>query len=152
MKKVLFSFIVVFLVFCFVFYLCSFYHVSLFGCSIFQVRSGSMAPTLDIHQFILVQRQDEYYEGDIITYQVDDYYVTHRIVQIQDHDIITRGDANNKNDEPFSKEQVVGKVIYRFVVMDFVNYLLVQPFTWVLLVGAILLWLGFSSHQKNEKE
>ncbi len=37
--------------------------------------------------------------------------VTHRIVEVNGNQIVTKGDANNTNDTPIQRNQIVGKVI-----------------------------------------
>ena len=75
----------------------------------FEVASSSMESELHINDLIFVKSYDNYKVGDIITYKVDDTYVTHRIVSISDDGIITKGDANGACDEMISVDEVVGK-------------------------------------------
>lgn len=85
----------------------------IFGWSWAVVISGSMEPEISVHDLIVVRRQDVYAVGDVITYENGDSVVTHRIVDSQGSDFITRGDANNTNDLfPVAEDAVVGKVVY----------------------------------------
>lgn len=67
--------------------------------SFYKVKTGSMKPTLNIGDYILVEKQDKYEVGDIITYKDNNSYTTHRITKINNEEIITKGDANNIEDE-----------------------------------------------------
>lgn len=67
--------------------------------SFYKVKTGSMKPTLNIGDYILVEKQDKYEVGDIITYKDNNSYTTHRIAKINNEEIITKGDANNIEDE-----------------------------------------------------
>ena len=86
-------------------------YVNLFGYSIFEVVTGSMHGTIEIDDAVLVKIDNEYDVGDIVTYQNGDDFITHRVVSIQLDTIITKGDANNVNDNPINKNLVLGKVV-----------------------------------------
>ena len=80
----------------------------------YQIQSGSMIPELQIGEIIILLKQENYKIEDIITYKVEEsYFITHRIVQTTDEGYITKGDANNAEDEKIVKqEQIQGKVIF----------------------------------------
>ena len=69
-----------------------------------------MEPYLKINDYILVQTKKEYKVNDVITYKIDDEYVTHRIVEINEDRITTKGDANNTEDESITYNNIIGKV------------------------------------------
>lgn len=87
---------------------------AVFGVSFATVVSGSMADEIEIGDFIVVQEQEEYYTGDVITFYdaESQSYITHRIILVSGDSYATKGDANNAADD-FSvpKEAVVGKVV-----------------------------------------
>ncbi len=118
----------------------SIFNLSFFGIRVYRVASGSMEPHLKIGNTILIKKSSRFKVGDVVTYKSDNEYVTHRIVSIDKDQIITKGDANNTEDKPITKKDIVGKLIYKFWIFGFINYLLLQPFTWVLLfiVGLII--------------
>ena len=86
-------------------------YVNLFGYSIFEVATGSMHGSIEIDDAVLVKIDSDYDVGDIVTYQNEDDFITHRVVSIQLDTIITKGDANNVNDNPIDKDLVLGKVV-----------------------------------------
>ena len=86
-------------------------YLDFFGYSIFNIATGSMEPTIHENDIILVKRQKSYKVGDIITYEKNNSYITHRIVDINNSDIIAKGDANNTTDAPIKRGVVIGRVI-----------------------------------------
>lgn len=83
--------------------------VGVFGNYVFKVASGSMVPTIKVGDYILVKKTTNFQKGDIITYKTKDNNITHRIIIINDDGtIVTKGDANNTEDKPIKKNQVVG--------------------------------------------
>jgi len=77
------------------------------------VKSNSMYPTLQIGDFILIKRNNDYKKGDIITYDYEsNYLVTHRIIEKNNNFFITKGDNNNSEDDKFIQlDNIKGKVI-----------------------------------------
>jgi len=87
--------------------------ISIFGYYFFTVTTGSMEDTIMVDDSIIVKKTDNFKIGDIVTYAKDDTYVTHRIIEIDDNYVVTKGDANLKNDPPISKSQILGKFVYK---------------------------------------
>lgn len=85
-------------------------YVNVFGYTYFVVASGSMSGTIEVNDIIIVKIADEYAVNDIITYNDNGTFTTHRVTKITDNEVITRGDVNNIDDSPISKESVIGKV------------------------------------------
>lgn len=91
----------------------------LFGFYFFTVMSGSMQPTLNVDDSIIVRKADNYKVGDIVTYKHDKTYVTHRIVRIKGDNVVTKGDANKDEDSAFSKSKILGKLVFKSKYLDF---------------------------------
>lgn len=92
----------------------------------YSVISGSMEPTLKIGSLVIVQKKDEYFINDIITFFLDNNKntVTHRIQKVinENKNILfqVKGDANNAPDTSLVlKENVVGKVVYSIPLIGF---------------------------------
>lgn len=88
-----------------------------FWVTILRVSSNSMVPKFKKGDFIVIKKQEKYNVGDIITFEVIEenskYYITHRIVEKNENEFITKGDANNKNDNYKVYENAIkGKVIF----------------------------------------
>ena len=86
-------------------------YTNLFGYAVFEVSTGSMRETLNIYDVIIVKITKDVDVDDIITFKKDDETITHRIAKITKDEIITKGDANNTEDEPITLENVIGKVV-----------------------------------------
>ena len=85
--------------------------MNLFGYSIFQVKTGSMSGTLEVNDIIIVKIDDNPKKHDIITYINDDGdIITHRLVRIAGDKLIAQGDVNNAEDDPITKESLIGIV------------------------------------------
>ncbi len=91
---------------------------SVFGYSPVIVLSGSMSPTFEAGDMIVIQKTDpqNLQVNDVICYLEEESAVTHRIIEIEQADgqvmYITQGDANNTEDtSPVSPSQIEGKYI-----------------------------------------
>jgi signal peptidase len=88
-------------------------YANILGYSFFEVETGSMENTIEIGDFIIVKLDNNNISNnDIITYKSNLSFITHRIIKIDENEIITKGDNNNSEDEPIKKENVIGKVVY----------------------------------------
>ena len=109
--------------------------------SIFVVLTGSMQPTISPGEMILIKNQEYYNEGDIVTYlDEDNFFITHRIIQIDDSTCITQGDNNNIQDLPFDKNNILGSVIYHSKVLGFFILYLLKPLT-IIYLGILLIFI-----------
>ena len=83
-----------------------------FGFSIFNISSGSMKETIQIDDIIIVKEEQDFNEGDIITFFKDEQIITHRIIEkLDDGNFVTKGDANNSKDSKVYRQNIIGKVI-----------------------------------------
>lgn len=87
-------------------------YIRLFGHTVFQVVTGSMEDTIKINDVVIVKLTKDVNENDIITYRDEDSFVTHRIIERDGNTLVTKGDANNSEDDPISLDSVVGKVVF----------------------------------------
>ena len=86
-------------------------YANVFGYTYFVVATGSMSGTIEVNDVVIVKLTDDVELNDIITYQGENgEFITHRVVKKIGNQIITQGDVNNTEDEPISKEDIVGKV------------------------------------------
>ena len=86
-------------------------YANIFGYTFFEVATGSMEPTIDVGDVIIVKVTNEVNENDIIVCNKDNAFITHRLISIEEENFITKGDANNTEDEPMNKSDLVGKVV-----------------------------------------
>ncbi len=87
-------------------------YVNIFGHSYFVVATGSMSGTIEVNDIIFVRLTDDVKNNDIITYKnKNGDIITHRIIQTSGNRIITKGDANNTQDDAITRKSVIGKVV-----------------------------------------
>lgn len=84
-----------------------------FDTGIAVVLSGSMSPTLEVNDLIVVRKAADYAVGDIVVYQTPRDLIVHRIVAVEAEGFVTQGDANNTADLPIAAEAIQGKVVAR---------------------------------------
>ena len=89
-------------------------YVDIFGYSIFSTETASMSPTIEIGDIVIVKIDKNVQEKDIITYKNDESFITHRIIKMDGDSIIAKGDNNNTQDKPITKDAVLGKVVFIF--------------------------------------
>lgn len=87
-------------------------YINFFGYTIFQVITGSMSNTIEVKDIVIVKITKDIDENDIITFKNGKNFVTHRVIELDNEKVLTKGDANNKADDPISKDDIVGKVIF----------------------------------------
>lgn len=115
---------------------------SVFGYAVLEVISGSMEPTINVGDMIIINTHETNYEkGDIVTfYDTEGSFVTHRIVSINDTYMITKGDnKNNALDGETSIDKIVGKHVLTIPGFGRIIKSLQSPITIVLIliVGVI---------------
>lgn len=125
-------------------------YCNIFGYSIFQIETGSMFPELEIEDIIIVKLgNDNLNVNDIITFRQDNNLVTHRIIKIEDKLITTKGDGNNSEDEPITKDDVVAKTVKTFKKVAIWKKVFAEPRVLIsILVTVILLVLLVSYKEK----
>jgi signal peptidase len=83
------------------------------------IYSGSMRPSMDVGDIILISEVpiDEIEEGDVIQYRTANANIIHRVYEKFEEEgttlFITKGDANSKPDSnPIFPEQIAGKAVF----------------------------------------
>ena len=87
-------------------------YINIFGYSVFSTETGSMSPTMEKGDIVIIKIGDEIREKDIITYKKENVFITHRIEKINEDSIIAKGDRNNTEDEPIKKDDIIGRVVF----------------------------------------
>ncbi len=127
-------------------------YVNIFGYSFFQVATGSMADTIQTNDIVIVKITKDVQEGDIITFNQNGNIITHRIVQINNGKILTKGDANNAVDEEIEYGQVIGKVVYIFKDIEVWKNVFQTPTVYIPMIITILLFgISFSIKENNQE-
>jgi len=86
--------------------------------SVSYVYSGSMEPTLSPGDGYVLHSTNDVEAGDVVTFWSDsnDEYVTHRVVDITERGLVTKGDANDRTDQAsghayVDRDAVVGEAV-----------------------------------------
>jgi len=78
------------------------------------ITSGSMWPALKRGDLVLIKgvsAKNEIKVGDIIVYRNQIGFTIHRVIEMREDTVITKGDANNVADSPVRYEEIVGKAL-----------------------------------------
>ena len=120
------------------------------GISVDMVLSGSMEPKIRTGGLVFTDtnRKDPKI-GDIITYSLNDSFVTHRVVRKEGSTLITKGDANDGEDlAPVSTEQVLGTVIFTIPFLGYLAAFMKRRTIFAILILMIAQELIFMVHNE----
>lgn len=115
------------------------------------VLTGSMEPTIMADDLIIVAEQDSYELDDIVVYQSGSILVVHRVVEMDELTVTTKGDANNVPDEPVRKEMIKGEVVACIPGVGGVARLLKTPVATIALLAVAVLLLESSFRKEKQK-
>ncbi len=79
------------------------------------VLTGSMEPTMEVNAICIAKKIDynDVAVGDIIMYEIEDKLITHRVIEITEEGIRTKGDNNSVEDAYYlTQDNVKAKVIH----------------------------------------
>ncbi len=111
-----------------------------FGYGASVVLSGSMEPSLNVGDLVVIRRTGQVQPGDVVVYQSENLLVIHRVISVTEDAIVTQGDANNVSDDPITPEDVKGVMVLAIPgVGTAVLALKKPPVTLALLLAALLL-------------
>ncbi len=114
---------------------------------IYGVTTGSMENNIHAGDYILIIRKNDYNIGDIVTYKKSDYFITHRIVKKDNNIFVTKGDANNLEDDAINISDIEGKVIMTGGILNIIiNYKFAIAAIWLSLY---LISCYFDKEKKN---
>lgn len=120
-----------------------------FGTAI--VLSGSMEPELRVDDLIFVKAQESYEVGDVVVFQSGSSVVVHRIIEMKDGTVVTKGDANNTDDGEMELSRIKGVVIGSLSGMGGFVRLLKSPAVCIglLVVAVFLMERSFRKEKKQ---
>jgi len=77
------------------------------------ITSGSMWPVLKEKDLVFIKavEREDIEVGDIVVWRNEKGFTIHRVVELRDATLITKGDANFKEDKPVKYEDVVGETV-----------------------------------------
>lgn len=141
-------FLLFFIVFCY-FIFCKIIlkqnYVSMFGYGGVVAVSNSMSPEIQVDDFLLIKKLNNYQVGDIVAFECDNKIITHRIAEVTDNGIITKGDQNTQNDSSISQEQILGKVVGVNNALGTIIFFVKSPIFWVVVVLIFSLFFAIKS-------
>ena len=123
-----------------------------FGVGAAVVLSGSMEPELSVGDFLIIAERDSYDLNDVVVYQDGRMAVTHRIVSITDEEVITKGDANNTNDAPITREQIKGEVVFAIPFVGYLVNIIKSPIGTLCIIALAIFLLERSFHNEKQKD
>ena len=144
-KKIFFSlFLLILLLYLFIIitpkYIKGFYP---FGIRTAIVLTGSMEPSLKINDFVIMRKTKSIKVNDIISYKLNNSEILHRVIKINNGLVVTKGDANNKEDNPININQVtgvyVGKIKYLGSIITFITKPII--FSTIITLLAVILFI-----------
>ena len=129
-------------------------YTTMLGYSAFEVATGSMSNTIEIGDVILVkliEPNETLSENEIVVFTQDTTLVTHRIIKINGDQIITKGDANNTQDDPISRGQIIGKVVKIIPDVKMWKERILTPKVLIpTSISILLLWIFFSYDKEKD--
>ena len=127
-------------------------NANIFGYTAFEVVTGSMSGTIEIGDLVIVKITDSVEPDDIIVYQEEDHFVTHRVLEINGEKIVTKGDANSSKDLPISNKQVLGKVVAVIPKVGIWKKVLTTPSVLIAIIITVILITAIVYYNPPKKE
>ena len=121
------------------------------GIKIFTVITGSMIPVYNIGDIIIVKEviPEEITIGDDLVYKGEkgsyrNKTITHRVVNVKkeengDYQIITKGVANTAQDPAINQRQVIGKVIGKIPIINWILKVITNIYFWIFMPVVLLI-------------
>ena len=116
---------------------------------IYNVKTGSMEEQIHVGDYILIFRKNNYKVGDVVTFTSGDGFITHRIIQKNGNKVITKGDANNAEDQEIYESSIVGKVI---ICGGLLNIIINYKYAIVCVLLSLYLFSCYFGKEDNKEE
>ena len=129
-------------------------YANFFGYSIFEVQTGSMSGTIEAGDWIIVDLSKKPKLNDIVTYESNGNFITHRVIEIYGNTYVTMGDANSAKDDPIDSEEIVGTVSKILPRLGIIRKTLFNPVVLiaVIIVLFVLNWTFKNKNNAKTKE
>ena len=129
-------------------------YANFFGYSIFEVQTGSMSGTIEAGDWIIVDLSKKPKLNDIVTYESNGNFITHRVIEIYGSTYVTMGDANSAKDDPIDGEEIVGTVSKILPRLGIIRKTLFNPVVLiaVIIVLFVLNWTFKNKNNAKTKE
>ena len=131
---------------------------TIFGYKAFVISSGSMEPTLNIGDIVIIKetKQEQISKGNIITFRKDGYNITHRINDIIEKDgekyYQTKGDKNTTTDADLVKyEEIEGVYVFKIdKIGSIITY--AQNTTTIIIIVCVIYLIYRISAEKDDRK
>ncbi len=127
---------------------------SIFGIKTFQIISGSMEPEIKVNDVVIIKSvtQNDIKKGDIITFNIGEETITHRVLKIDyiGNNIIytTKGDNNEVTDiQKIDYSQIEGKMVTKIPKLGILIMFIQNKVVFVTII--ILLIFCYNIQQKS---
>lgn len=121
----------------------------------FVVLTGSMKPGISPGDYITIIKvnTDNLKVNDIVTYKRNNIVITHKIIKLNKDTITTQGTANNVADPPVSKQQVIGKYLFKIPKIGYIMAFLSSTSGLILITGflAIIIFWELTDPERGKK-
>jgi signal peptidase len=105
------------------------------GYDIYVVRSGSMAPSIDIGDIIISGPVRNITPGTIITYSNGVELITHRVISVENNTLVTKGDAvEDPDSQPVDISRVTGMYLFKIPKIGYLINFIHTKLGWFLLI------------------
>ena len=99
-----------------------------------------------------IRAADAYEVGDVVVYQSGSSLVIHRIVRVEDEYVVTKGDANNTEDDPVSLSAVKGRMAFAVPYLGLPVRLLQSPLGTILVIVLIAALVSLSWRKEKAED
>ncbi len=115
------------------------------GWGLYFVRSGSMSPAINAGDIVITRPVGEIRPGMVVTFQQNDIVVTHRVLEIINGQLRTKGDANEDADPELRKiSDAQGIYLFRIPWLGHLNSLVSNRRGWfIVIIVPTLILVGF---------
>lgn len=127
-------------------------YANIFGYSFFEVATGSMSPTIEVGDVVITKITKDVKKNDVIVYKDGESIITHRLIEKNEEEIITRGDANNSEDKPIKENMIIGQVIKIIPQLGTWQKILSSPEILVLIIMLIIILSTIYAYTSKAEE
>lgn len=129
--------------------------ITILGYEPYQILSGSMEPTLEIGEIVLIDTNHTQVEnGDVIAFYMGEQVVIHRIQEtISDGVYITKGDANpNVDFSTVEKEDIIGTLWVSLRWISLIWSVITSNMKWWIVFALVSLNIASEVYEKEKED
>ncbi len=123
-----------------------------FGYGAAVVLSGSMEPELSKGDLIIVKETDSFSMNQVVVYQDGNSLVVHRIIELNDGSVTTKGDANNTLDDPIETSRISGEVVLSFPYVGNIVEFIKTPIGTIIVIALAIILMELPRLKEKQKD